>query len=105
MSNGSTALERLAFCALTVWLAIWACPGSAQKQAVLRMLPAIESPDSVTLRWVNARSGRTYTIYRRELNAVEWVPLAYGLPGDMGQYTYHGFTLDRDWEYRIVEEE
>lgn len=94
------------FVAASLFLATRAYPPSKEKQAaqVLRLDPPVESPDGVTFRWLHGSAGQSYRIMQRIAGTDDWWPIATGLPPS-GTYTVPGFTLDRDYEYRVEPEE
>ena len=101
MKHGLTKFEAAAFAVIVIAVALKVYPSSKTKQATgLRLNPPVESPDGVTFVWTGGAGGNTYRIMRRILGTDEWQPVAIGLPPS-GMYLYEGFTLDRDYQYRI----
>jgi len=92
--------------AAALWLAPRVYPSSEEKQAarVLRLNPPVESPDGVRFTWLHGSPGQTYRIMQRIAGTDDWTPVAFNLPPS-GTYTLKGFTLDKDYEYRIQPEE
>lgn len=101
MKHGLTKFEAAAFVVIVIALALKAYPSGETKQAAgLRLNPPVESPDGVTFVWTGGAAGSTYRIMKRVLGTDEWQPVAIGL-NPSGMYLYKGFTLDRDYQYRI----
>ena len=104
MKCGLTKLEAVAFAVIVIALALKVFPDGETKQAAgLRLNPPVESPDGVTFVWTGGAAGSTYRIMKRVSGTDEWQPVAIGL-NPSGMYLYDGFTLDRDYQYRIEAE-
>ena len=96
-----TIWEAAAFGLITLFLSIKAYPSQQQKQQLgLRLNPPVESPSGVSFVWTGGSAGQTYRIMRRIPNTMEWQPVAISLPPS-GMTTVPGFTIDRDYEYRL----
>lgn len=94
--------DRLLFAALAAALMFRAVPTNAAKQAGgLRLSRPVETPDFVQLSWTGGGTNATHTIYR-SLDGEVWTPIKTGLSGASGTYFHPGFTLDRDYRYRII---
>ena len=101
MKYQHTIWESVVFGLIVAFLAITAFPSSEEKQAAgLRLNPPVESPDGVTFVWTGGAADTSYRIMRRISGTDEWQPVAIGL-NPSGMYLYKGFTLDRDYQYRI----
>jgi hypothetical protein len=100
-----TVADKIAFAALTALLMFRAVPTNAGKAAGgLRLSRPIETPDFVQLSWTGGTAEATYTISRSADGGETWTPLVTGLSGASGTWFFHGFTLDRDYQYRIIVE-
>lgn len=96
--------DRLMFAALAAALMFRAVPTNAAKQAGgLRLSRPVETPDYVQLSWSGGATNAAHTIYRSEDGEI-WTPIKTGLTGASGTYFHPGFTLDRDYRYRIISE-
>jgi hypothetical protein len=82
-----------------------AVPTNANKAAGgLRLSRPVETPDFVQLSWTGGTAEATYTIFRSADGGETWTPLVTGLSGASGTWFFNGFTLDRDYQYRIIAE-
>lgn len=93
------------FVAAAFWLSLRAYPSAAEKQgAPLRLNRPVETPDGVYFSWYGGAEDTTYTIFRSGDGGETWVPLVTGLNGKAGNWMVRGFTLDKDYKYRIQAE-
>lgn len=93
-----------AFILLAVALGYNAFPSSGEKAALgLRLNAPVESPDGVTFVWTGGAADTPHSIYRRVKGETDWTRIALNL-GPSGMTMIPGFTLDRDYEYRIQAE-
>ena len=98
-------LDKLVIAMLAIGLGIRAVPTNAAKQAGgLRLSRPVETPDWVQLSWSGGAAEAAYTIFRSSDGGETWTPLVTGLSGASGTWFFNGFTLDRDYQYRIVAE-
>lgn len=82
-----------------------AFPSSSEKaQLGLRLNAPVESPNGVTFVWTGGAADTPHSIYRRVKGESDWTRIAMNL-GPSGMTTVPGFTLDRDFEYRIQAEQ
>jgi len=97
--------DKILFAALTIALMFRTVPTNAAKQAGgLRLSRPVETPDWVQLSWTGGDAEATYTIFRSSDGGETWTPIKTGLTGASGTYFHPGFTLDRDYQYRIIAE-
>ena len=97
--------DKILFAALTALLMFRAVPTNANKAAGgLRLSRPVETPDFVQLSWTGGTAEATYTIFRSADGGATWTPLVTGLSGASGTWFFNGFTLDRDYQYRIIAE-
>ena len=100
MKHGLTKFEAAAFGVIVLSLALNVFPTEEEKKRGLKLNPPVESPDGVSFVWTGGAAGSTYRIMKRVSGTDEWQPVAIGL-NPSGMYLYKGFTLDRDYQYRI----
>ena len=97
--------DKIVFAALTALLMFHAVPTNAGKAAGgLRLSRPVETPDFVQLSWTGGAAEATYTIFRSADGGETWTPLVTGLSGANGTWFFNSFTLDRDYQYRIIAE-
>lgn len=97
--------DQIVFAALTIALMFRAVPTNAGKAAGgLRLSRPVETPDWVQLSWTGGDAEATYTIFRSSDGGETWTPLVTGLSGASGTWFFNSFTLDRDYQYRIIAE-
>jgi hypothetical protein len=98
-------VNKLAFAAMVVFLAIRCTPSNANKNAGgLRLSVPVETPDSVQFSWTGGQEGAAYSIYRRMKGDANWERIAMNLYGVSGSTFVPGFTLDQTYEYKIQAE-
>lgn len=96
--------DKVLFTLLVAALSFRAIPTNAAKgEGGLRLSRPVETPDFIQLSWTGGESNATYTVYR-SLDGEVWVPVQSGLTGTAGTVFLPGFTLDRDFQYRIIAE-
>lgn len=94
----------VAFVLMAIGFGWNAFPSSSEKaQLGLRLNAPVESPDGVTFTWTGGAADTPHGIYRRVKGEAGWTRIAMNL-GPSGMTTIPGFTLDRDFEYRIQAE-
>ena len=97
--------DKIVFAVLTGALMFRAVPTNAGKAAGgLRLSRPVETPDFVQLSWTGGAAEATYTIFRSADGGETWTPLVTGLSGASGTWFFNSFTLDRDYQYRIIAE-
>lgn len=97
-------VNKVVFIFAALALAFRAYPSGEQKAAMpLRLNAPVESPDGVAFTWTGGAADTPHSIYRRVRGETEWTRIAMGLP-PAGMTVIPGFTLDKDFEYRIQAE-
>ena len=100
-----TIVGRTAFAALVIALAALTAPTQQNKNAGgLHLNIPVETPTSVQFSWTGGAEDASYSLYRRRLGEAVWERIAMHLYGVSGTTFVEGFTLDRDWEYKIQAE-
>ena len=98
-------LNKVLFVGAVIFMTIKCTPTNAGKAAGgLRLSRPVETPDFVQLSWTGGTAEATYTIFRSADGGATWTPLVTGLSGASGTWFFHSFTLDRDFQYRIIAE-
>ena len=94
--------DKIAFAALTIALMFRAVPTNASKAAGGLRLSPLSNAGLQQLS--DGRQPRRHTRFPQRGRRRTWTPLVTGLSGASGTWFFHGFTLDRDYQYRIIAE-